>query len=122
MKLLALLLSLVAVTGCQNLYKTTATVAVTAERASDGWLDYYVWAKKQPGADLAKLEAQDARVAAAWRDYQNAMETVYVVRKAVAQGVLPGNSIEEHIQAASVAANALVQLVFQFLPPDKRTP
>lgn len=109
-------------TGCATsdpVYKPAAVAVVTAERASDAWLDYYVWAKRQPGADLNKLETQNNRARGAWETYQVAMETVYTTRKLVREGILTGDSLEQNIRAAGLAAQAVVTIVLELLPASE---
>lgn len=111
--LLAILFALVV--GCgTRAYKTTAVVAVTADHAVDGWLDYWVAARRLPGADVARLDQQDAAVEAAYEKYQAAMEVVYQTRKAAVQPDLLAA-----LKASSAASQAVINLVFQFLPPDR---
>jgi hypothetical protein len=98
--------------GCTtSAYKAAGVVVITADRASDGWLDYYVRAKRLPGADPLKLNKQNVEVRQAYEKYQAAMETLYHARKiGTAQG------IEAASLAASNASIAVVNLVFKFLP------
>jgi len=100
-------------------YKVAAATVVTAEQASDAWLDYYVTARKLPGADLNKLDSQDRSAANAWAVYQNAMETVYQTRKAVAAGTETPEQLERVLAASRDAAQAVVRIVLVFLPPER---
>jgi len=108
--------------GCTTptAYKSAAVSVVTAERASDAWLDYYVWARVQPGANTARLSEQNAKAARLWADYQRSMDTLYAIRLAYQQGMADGATLESKILAASNAANAVVALIFEMLPPDRQ--
>lgn len=100
--------------GCVTAYKTTGAIVVTADHATDAWLDYWVWAKAQPGADLAKLNQQDASVQRAYEQYQAAMEVVYRIHQSASQPDLTAA-----LNASTQAAQAVVNLVLQFLPANR---
>lgn len=98
--------------GCGTpAFKTAGTIVVTADHASDAWLDYWATARKLPGADLAELDRKDADVKRAYVAYQAAMETVYWSRKTGTAADLEAASV-----AAGRAGQAVVNLVLQFLP------
>lgn len=105
--------------GCGTLFKSTATVAITAERASEAWLNYYVVAKRQPGADVASLNVQDARIARAWGTYQKAMDAVYFARKAYVAGTDTPEKLKATVDAAAIASADFVHLVVALLPAEK---
>lgn len=98
--------------GCATgSYQAAGVVVITADRATDGWLDYYVRAKQLPGADPLKLNKQNVEVRQAYEKYQQAMEALYHARKiGTAQG------IEAASLAASQTAIAVVNLIFKLLP------
>ncbi len=103
--------------GCTTTaYKTAGVVVITADRASDAWLDYYVRARRTPGVDLPKLIAQNLEVKLAYEKYQAAMETLYYARK-----VGTASGIEAASLAASNATAAVVNLVFRLLPAAEAT-
>lgn len=107
-------------TGCGTTsYKAAAVSTVTAEHASDAWLDYYVAAKKLPGADLVGLAAQDFEAEKAWRAYQDAMETVYHTRLAVKAGQAEPADLDKVLIASQSAAQAVVRIVLRLLPPER---
>ena len=116
---ISLLVAIGLLSGCGTLFKTTATVAITAERASDAWLDYVVVAKRQPGADVASLNTQDARVADMWAKYQRAMDAVYFARKSYVAGTDTPEKLKATVDAAARASGEFVQLVIALLPTEK---
>jgi len=122
--LLCLPLSLgLLLSGCSGPagYKAAAVTVTTAEHASDAWLDYYVVAKKLPGADLNKLAVQNSQAEKAWKDYQLAMESVYSTRLAVASGTKTDADLAATLKASQDAAGAVVRLVLNLLPPERAT-
>lgn len=103
-------------TGCGTpAFKVAGTLVVTADHASDAWLDYWATARKLPGANLAELDRQDSEVKRAYIAYQQAMETVYWSRKTGTAADLEAAS-----RAAGLAGQAVVRIVFQFLPVEQQ--
>lgn len=111
MKYLFTLLSLLLV-GCAGLYKPTAVVTVTAEKAMTSYGHYFDAAIQNPAkynTTSDKLWKQRADVSKMWQDYGTAMNIVDDTRKA-------GGDVNAALTSAQKYSDQLVNLILSFLP------
>jgi len=118
--ILLVTLSLFCFDGCQSAYKPFAATVLTADRAFDGWADYVVWQRKQPGYDAAALADKETKVRVVYSQWQSANEAVYKAQQEYAVGTAAGKTnYQNALSAAAAASGNLIDLILSLVPPDR---